>query len=244
MDATPQTRRFRLTPARFVIGLLVVEGLLWLSDRFGWLGWHKGYAVLTAVASVGVATLVMLGWFGVALVFGRRFQFSIRSLLVLVVVVALPCSWLAVEMKKASEQKEAVETVETCCWDVLPDDGPRQVTYDYEVDCKIGSGTFYLYYPEMPGPNWLRDLLGKDFFTHVVELHLSDSQFPDANLRCLAGFSHLQDLDLSRTLVADEGVQNLTGLLELERLYLTDTKITDAGVAKLQQALPNCKITR
>ena len=39
----------------------------------------------------------------------RRFQFSLRSLLVLVVVVAVPCSWLAVEMKKAREQKEAVE---------------------------------------------------------------------------------------------------------------------------------------
>ena len=60
MDAPTQTRWFHLTPGRFVIGLLAVEGLLWLSDRFGWLGWHKGYAVLTGVACVGVAMLVML----------------------------------------------------------------------------------------------------------------------------------------------------------------------------------------
>ncbi len=99
----PHTRRLRLTPGRFVLALLAVEGLLWLSDRFGWLGWHKGYAVLTCVASVGVFLLLMLGSFAASLLFRRRFQFSLRSLLALVVVVALPCSWLAVEMKKARD---------------------------------------------------------------------------------------------------------------------------------------------
>ena len=111
MDATSQARArwFRPTPGRFYLALLAVEVLLWLSDRFGWLGWHKGYAFLTCVAVVGVAMLVMLSWFGAALVFRRRFQFSLRALLVLVVVVALPCSWFAVEMKAA--QKAAVETI-------------------------------------------------------------------------------------------------------------------------------------
>ena len=84
MDDTTQARVrwFHLTPGRFVLLLLAVEVLLWLSDRFGWLGWHKGYAVLTAVAMVGVGMLLMLVWFVVALVFRRRFQFSLRSLLV------------------------------------------------------------------------------------------------------------------------------------------------------------------
>src|SRR5271165_1162947 len=92
----PQSRRwFRLTPGRFVLFLLAVEVLLWLSERFGWLGWHKGYAVVTALASVGVVMLLMLLWFALALIFRRRFQFSIRSLLVLVVAVAVPSSWLA-----------------------------------------------------------------------------------------------------------------------------------------------------
>ena len=62
--------------------------------------------MLIAVAVVGVAMLVMKLWFVVALVFRRRFQFSIRSLLVLTVAVAIPCSWLAVEMKHANQQRE------------------------------------------------------------------------------------------------------------------------------------------
>ena len=41
----------------------------------------------------------MLAWFSAGLVFRRRFQFSVRSLLVLVVVVAVPCSWMAVEIR-------------------------------------------------------------------------------------------------------------------------------------------------
>jgi hypothetical protein len=93
-DAAPKPRWFRLTPDRLVIGLLVVEGLLWLSERFEW--FPKGYAVLLVVAVVAVTILLMSLWFVIALVVRSHFQFSIRSLLVLTVAVAIPCSWLAV----------------------------------------------------------------------------------------------------------------------------------------------------
>jgi len=69
MSANPQRRWFHLTPGRFVLALLAVEVLLWLSERFGWLPWHKGYAVLTCVACVGVAMLLMPVWFAVAIRF-------------------------------------------------------------------------------------------------------------------------------------------------------------------------------
>ena len=54
MDDTTQARvrRFRLTPGHLILGLLLAECLLWLSDRLGWPAWHKGYAVLTCVAAV------------------------------------------------------------------------------------------------------------------------------------------------------------------------------------------------
>ena len=121
MDATPEARvrRFHLTPDRCVIALPVVEGLLWLSERFG--RWHKGYAVLTCVATVGAAVLLMLLWFGVAVAFRQRFQFSIGSLFVLTVAVAMPFSWLAVEMKAARKQREAVAAVRESGGDVCYD---------------------------------------------------------------------------------------------------------------------------
>ena len=141
-------------------GLLAVEVLLWLSERFGWLGWHKGYAVLTGVAVVGVAMVLMLVWFGVALVFRWRFQFSIRSLLVLVVVVAVPCSWLAVEMKKAREQKTAAAEIRKLGGLCISRLGIES-TGDRDVDMLIP------FFQLPPAPTWLRDLLGNDFFTGV-----------------------------------------------------------------------------
>jgi hypothetical protein len=98
------TRRFRPTPAWLIYGLPAVEGLLWLSERW----FPKGWTVLIAVAAVGATMLAMLAGFVGSFAFRWRFQFSIRSLLVLTLAVALPCSWLAVEMKAAREQKEAV----------------------------------------------------------------------------------------------------------------------------------------
>ena len=76
------------TPNWLIYGLLVVGGAAVLSERFQWPTWNKGYAVLSAVAAVGVALVGMLLWFVVALVFRLRFQFSIRSLLILMVGVA------------------------------------------------------------------------------------------------------------------------------------------------------------
>ena len=39
-DRKPQPRRFYPTPAWLIFGLLVVEGLLWLSERFQWFGFN------------------------------------------------------------------------------------------------------------------------------------------------------------------------------------------------------------
>ena len=59
------------------------------------------------MAVVGVAMLMVFVWFAVALVFRRRFQFSLRSLLVMVLVVAIPCSWLTAKVRKAEMQEKA-----------------------------------------------------------------------------------------------------------------------------------------
>ncbi len=102
--AAPSRRRwFRPTPGRLVLlVLLAVEGLLWLSERFQWFAFnqHAGWTVLIALAGVGVFLLLMLFWYVLALVFRWRFQFSILWLLVLTLAVALPCSWLAAEIKR------------------------------------------------------------------------------------------------------------------------------------------------
>ena len=122
MEAPTQAQRrwFHLTLGRFVIGLLAVEVLLWLSDRFGWLGWHKGYAVLTGVAVMGVGLLMMAVWLAVAVVLRRRFQCGHRTLVMLVIVLALPCGWLGASMRNALTQRSIANFIQSSggrCYD-------------------------------------------------------------------------------------------------------------------------------
>jgi hypothetical protein len=174
----PTTRRFRPTPAWLIYGLLVVEGLLWLSEQYRWFWFNqkKGWMVLIAVAFVGGAILFLLMWFAVALLFRWRFQFSIRSLLVLTIAAAVPSSWLEVEVRKAREQQEAVETIMKLGRFVV-------MAYDYQLNA---SGNF-LRNAQVPGPSWLRKLLGDDFFRAAVHLDLENRKITDAGLPQLAG---------------------------------------------------------
>ena len=248
-DTTPsRVRWFHLAPGRFVLALLGVEVLLWLSERFGWLGWHKGYAVLTGVATVGVAMVLMLGWFGLALVFRRRFQFSIRSLLVLVVVVALPLSWLATEMRAARRQTEAVTAIRTAT------DGPTKktalraddwrlpfaetVVYDYEID----DAGVQRWPSQLPGPEWLRKLLGDDFFISARFIWAGGSHWSDADLAQLEALPTLEVL-VAGDGITDVGLMHLTHLVRLRHLYLTETRITDAGLRHLEN-LRNLSVLR
>ncbi len=113
MADAPLTRPrwYRITPDRFVIGILAMVALVWLSERFDWftLGHHKGWAVLIAVAAFAAAMLLLVLLFVAALLFRWRFQFGIRSLLLLGLIVALLCSWMAVKIRAAKKQHDTYE---------------------------------------------------------------------------------------------------------------------------------------
>jgi hypothetical protein len=116
-----KSRWFYPKPVYLFVVLLVVEAVLISSERW----FPKGWAVLTAIACVGVVFILMCVWCLLALLFRWRFQFSLRSLLILTVVVAVPFSWLAVEINGARKQKEVVDAL----WQFT-----GSVSYDYEYD--------------------------------------------------------------------------------------------------------------
>jgi len=224
-DPSVKPRWFHLTPDRLVIGLLVMECLLWLSERFRWFGFNekKGWTVLIAVAVVGAAFLLMLLWFVVALVFRSRFQFSIRSLLMLVVVVAVPCSWMAVEMKKAREQSEVLEPIRQSA---------LTVEYDWQVDVD-GRGLLNV---QPPASQWLRNLLGDDFFAGLALVGFNGLQITDAELEhfSLTSIPELQFVGLPFTDITDAGLADIKGLTRLKGLWLTGNHITDAGLRHIK----------
>lgn len=91
MEANVAARRWYCpTPAWLVWGAVVATGLLLASERWRWffLGQHKGYAVLAAVAVVGAVLVLIPAWMLAGLLFRRRAQFGLRTLLVLVALCA------------------------------------------------------------------------------------------------------------------------------------------------------------
>ena len=163
----------------------------------------------------------------------RWFQFRLRTLLIVVLVLSLPLSWFAVRMERARRQREAVEAIENALgW----------VTYE----------------PAVPtAPDWARNVLGDDFFVDVVEVRsglnafyddptvytmpnterLSNTAPPvtDAWLEHITALTSLKKLYITgRTRITDVGLANLKGLTGLEELTIGRSKITDTGLANLR----------
>jgi hypothetical protein len=80
--------------------------------------------------------------------------------------------------------------------------------------------------------------------TNLKILGLVDSDVTDAGLKHLKGLTTLEDLVLRSINITDAGLAHLEGMTNLKHLDLRFTGVTLAGVKKLQQALPNCKISR
>ena len=76
----------------------------------------------------------------------RWFQYSLRTLLVLMLLVCIGMGWLAVKMQRVRREREAVAAIERLGgWCVYGDPDSAE---------------------ESRGRAWLRKLLGDDFFTH------------------------------------------------------------------------------
>lgn len=146
----------------------------------------------------------------------RWFQFSLRTLLVLVTVLCLgPGGYIAYEQAKVRRQQEAVVAIE-----------------------RLGG---YIFYEEKsPVRTGLsRMILGDDSCSRVIgvdfnPLKTENGQIADADLRLLQSFPRLHHLVLKDCpSISAEGLAELSSLKNLQYLYLNDTPVTDAGLVHL-----------
>lgn len=162
----------------------------------------------------------------------RWYQFTLRGLLLFVLLSSLACSWLAVRMERARKQEMAVKTLES-----------------------FGVAAAYETRANTPAP--LKSLLGRDVFEDMVAINLvspSDAELAcldelpglrrlcmrgqrvpvtDSALAHLRSLTKLEELSLPCTGITDEGLSNLRGLVRMRRLSLNSTCVGDAGVAHL-----------
>ena len=227
----PGIRWFHLSPDRLVICLLPIEGGLLLSEWLNWL--PKGCAVLTALASIGGVALLMLLWLALALLFRRRFQFGIRTLLVFTLVCGIECSWLTVRMGQARKQKAAVAAILKQSGQVRYDDSFLAFNPPVQQFYGGGSRRGPIMYPAVrPAATWLRKLFGDDMFQSVVEV----VTWRDAALEHIKDLPGLQSLDLyCGAGVTDKGLAQLREVPGLRRLHFAHgEEVTADGLANLR----------
>jgi hypothetical protein len=173
----------------------------------------------------------------------RWLQFSLRTLLLTMLVLGVGLGWFAERVRR---QREALSKV-------IRYGG--QVTYDYQLDASgnLRRDQFgnYLHGLQPPGPRWLRALVGDDCFQSPRTIWLEIDEgvgFEDRELAALAesmeSLPTLRTLSLRGSPITDAGLLHLRGLAQLRELNCRWTKVTDRGVAALQEDLPRCHITR
>lgn len=157
-------------------------------------------------------------------------QFSLRTLMALVVVVSVGMSWFAVKMREARRQREAVEAIRKL---------GGEVEYDFQV---TEDGTIPISYAQSPYPDWLRDLLGDDFFSDVRSVSIvgptkgltNDSDAAIDAMTHVKVLTRLRALTLCKLQITDADLTHLRGLTQLNYLCLLGTRITDNGLAELR----------
>jgi len=174
----------------------------------------------------------------------RWLQFSVRTLLVLMLLACIPLGWVRIELNRIAREDEAVAAILELGGSV-----------SFEGD-RFGPPN-----PAKAKPAWLRRLVGDRYFRRVESVHLPRGS-DDMAVGHLAGLRtvklltlrgarasgpafgpiwrhrELTSLDLSSTAIGDEEAAGLAGLAQLKDLELANTAVTDRTAKVLLESLP------
>ena len=145
----------------------------------------------------------------------RWYQFSLRTLLIFTVLCAVAASWFGNKIEQKRIERDAVAAIV---------EFGGEAHYDYER----------VYGAKPPGPEWLRKLLGENFFSEVVAVDLRESRDADVGLVNVKELPRLDWLFVAGSKATDAGLVNIQGLTQLQTLSLMNTQVTDAGLVDLK----------
>jgi hypothetical protein len=145
-----------------------------------------------------------------------RFQFRLRTLMIFTLVVAVPCALLGRKIERKHKERDAVAVI-------LKLGG--HVQYEYQT---MPGGP-----PQQPpGPEWLRSLLGEDFFSEVAFVALQQLSEPEPHRR--TELNQVYGMNLNGKHVAEAAMERLEGLTRLHHLYLTNSEVSDGHLIRLE----------
>ncbi len=174
----------------------------------------------------------------------RGLRFSLRALMLLVLVVGAVLGWRA---NRAHHQKRAVEAIKAL-------NGTVQYDFEYAFDRPINPGSPRPTAPD--GPAWLRKLIGDEYFQEVtlvnfrepltgplppeleqldqVEYLIYEVKAPVSDHLALLGrLISLKAVAPSGPGITDATVEVVAKLPQLKKLQLSRTAVTDAGLAHI-----------
>jgi hypothetical protein len=164
----------------------------------------------------------------------RRFQFSLRGLLVAITIFGV---WLGWKLNSAHRQREAVSAI-------LKAGGT--VSYDYQLErSPIYPDDFSVHWDtRSPTPQWLQSLVGDDFFHDVIEVKLEGRAIPQFDFEKLAYLPRLWHLSLNETKIIpdlpgsvrriqDSDLVVLAQLSQMRLLELRKADIKGSGLSSL-----------
>ena len=170
----------------------------------------------------------------------RWYQYSLRRLLIVVLVLSLPLSlsWLGLKLRQARKHRETVNAI-------LEAGG--HVEYEYNV---LGFGLGEVVYVSGQWDFSDAELEKLKRLTSLRRLDVDGSMgITDAGMEHLQGLSNLEWVNISHTGVTEAGLEHLKGMTNLEELWICclyqadrKKKVSDEAVRELQEALPNCRI--
>jgi hypothetical protein len=172
----------------------------------------------------------------------RWFRISLRTLLVFIAILGI---WLGFQVAAVRRQRNALQTLQAS--------GGWTLRFDYQ--CKRLPNTFRLVIDQKavpPGPEWLRNLAGEDFFRTTYTASWNDRAgvlMQDSVVTSLAALSDLRELIMRPTIRVssqevrrfnDDDAAKLTGLKKLVTLDLSGIDIHEPGLRSIAQ-LKNLK---
>jgi len=148
----------------------------------------------------------------------RRFQFGLRSLLLLVTAIGLGLGWASWKLNEIRQHQRVVEEVRRL---------GATVSFEHQLNNPN---------PVAPGPRWLKRILGEDFLAEVTQIQLNDERVNDDTLALIATLPNEgSSLIATSDGITDEGLEHLAKGTGLDALEIHSANVTIAGYENLKK---------
>jgi hypothetical protein len=196
----------------------------------------------------------------------RWYRFSLRSLLIFVSALVILAGWFGARLQRASRQRAAIKAIVSdggwALYEYQHMSPGNATMFVYERSPKPAwllwlLGEDYFSIVDKAGAMSDAGLNAVQNLTELKQLLIgsdgSDRPGPmfsrptpasvtDAGLNHIENLTQLQSIVVVGSTIDDAGLEHFARLKQLEVLGLFQTRVTSDGIARLQKALPNCKI--